>query len=399
MSREWTLTLLPASWNGVPFYVESDGETVGHRLVTTAIPNGGYVVEAFGRKLREFKITAYVAADAIEGLGQALLAACEPGRVGLLVLPMAGFVPARMKEAKRNYRHDQLGYLAFDLEAQEEWAAGPGLSANALRSTILNTLVPALSTAVAAGFTARLAPAGGSSLAIDRTQALGVQAVAHLAALRDRAAMAPEPRAAFNASLAGVASVVGTLPGGASGFAMAVLEAGSLLGELADPVSVQLAVDGLAAPAAPWAPKWALSGATIGAVDTAFAVLVDVARLNVLAEAMTARTFAARPEAVAARGQFAAAVERALQALAGVDAEAAALLAQLGAAMSSFLGVIATDLAPLVRVATAVPLPSLWWAWYLHGDLAPEMAMIDRAGAANPLFMPEAFQTVAPNGY
>lgn len=382
----------------MPFYVDSDGETSGHRLVTTAIPNGGYVVEGFGRKLREFKITAYVATSAIEVVGKALLAACEVGRPGILVLPMAGFVTARMKEAKRNYKKDQLGYLGFDLEAQEEWTAAGGLTVNGARSA-LYTITAGLIAPLTAGFATRTTAAMTSAAPRERAGVQAEAALNRLARLRDVARPDAAARGVINAALVvaaqGIASVTSTPATFAAGF----LAAAQAFGEVADPAAVQAAIANEADPQALWAPKWAPSGARGAEIDAAFTILMHAGLAIAMVEAVSRREFSARPEAAVARSAVTGAVSRARQMIAGPESEAGLLLAALDAGAASYLSLLAASLAPLVQVSAQAPLPALWWSWFLHADPSRAEEITARARAPHPGFMPLSFQTVAPDAF
>jgi prophage DNA circulation protein len=391
MSRDWASTLLPASWNGFLFHVESDGETAGHRLVTTAVPNGGYVVEGFGRKLREFKITAYLAEEAIEPLGIAFLAACEIGRPGILVLPMAGFVTARIKEAKRDFQRDRLGYLAFEIEAQEEWAAGTGLSVNAARDEIY-ALTAAIVAPLASGFAARLSALSAMPGARPRMTEQASGAVARLVDLRDAIRPEGDARAAIDAALAGAANAIIDLPSDPASFGRALIEAGQVLGEHGDPAFVQGILVNEAAEGVAYA-----SSAAEAAVDLSFLIVTESALAIAMAEAVSRRAFAARPEAAAARSAISGAIGRARQALDGRDGAAGAVFAALEAAGATYLGLLAASLAPIVQVSAGRALPALWWSWYLHGDVSRDAAIVARAGAAHPGFMPVTFETLAPD--
>lgn len=396
MERDWATTLLPASWNGIPFHVESDGETAGARLPTTDIPNGGWVTECFGRKRREYKVTAYVTADSIEAVGAALLAAAEVGRPGILVLPMAGFVHARLKEAKRNFRKDKLGYLGFDLDVQEEWTGEGGLTVNAARSAIYS-LTAAVVAPMASGFAARLGSAMGSAAARERAAEQAGAALARLAALRDAARPTSDVRTRVNSALVSAAHTSALLVTDPATFAKTWLGAASALGEIAEPVALLAAIAGEPAPRVLWAPKWATTGAQSARIDTAFTVLKGTGLALAAVEAATRREFSARPEAGAARSLVSSVIFRAREMISGFEGEGGVLLAQIDAAVASYLTVLAADLAPLVQVSAGAQMPALWWSWYLHAspDRAGEIAA--RAGAVHPSFLPPAFQTVAPD--
>lgn len=389
--RDWASTLLPASWNGIPFYVESDDEKVGARLPTTDIPFGGWVVENFGRKRREFNVTAYIAQDAIEAMGQAFLAACETGAPGILSLPMAGFVFCRIKEAKRAFKKDQLGYLAFTIDAQEESPGFSGLTANTARALVYG-LTARLIVPIALGFASRVLAGMTTPAAEERVVQQSGASLNTLAAIRLDIRPGADAAAIIDDGLAAAREQTAIVLADPAAWASSTLRAWQILGEQADPAFGEAVVSSAPIPSAPWAPGWA-SG---GEIDRAFEILNRAGFALAVVELVTRRTYVARPDAVVSRSAAAALVGRARDLLTGTDGEGGQIFGQIESALGSYLSIVAADLAPLVQIRTQVSQPALWWAWRLHGSIDPAGEIRARAGAKNPLFMPREFQTVAP---
>ena len=115
MARDWTSTLWPASFNGFPFYVERENETLGRRLVPHEFPNSNTpYVENMGRKIKSWPLTIYLASDAADAQMAALAALLDNTAVaGVLVLPMSGPVLAHPGLFSRAAEKDRLGYVAF----------------------------------------------------------------------------------------------------------------------------------------------------------------------------------------------------------------------------------------------------------------------------------------------
>jgi len=123
--RDWTKTLRPASFRGVPFQVELEGFTGGRNVVTHEYVNSEFVIsEDKGRKARRYRVSAYIANDLADVHGAALMAALTMRGAGLLVLPMMGPVEV-MISGDITTTHDKtaLGYIGFEFEAVE---AGSG---------------------------------------------------------------------------------------------------------------------------------------------------------------------------------------------------------------------------------------------------------------------------------
>jgi prophage DNA circulation protein len=96
----WRLNLQPASYNGIPFYVNVDSKSSGQRNVVHEFPkkNTPYT-ELMGRRARKFTISAYVLYSPelnpdYQGNRDALDAALEAdedtGAPGVLVHPLMG---------------------------------------------------------------------------------------------------------------------------------------------------------------------------------------------------------------------------------------------------------------------------------------------------------------------
>jgi prophage DNA circulation protein len=123
--RDWTKTLRPASFRGVPFQVDHEGFAGGRNIATHEYVHSEAVIsEDMGRKASRYKITAYIANDLADLHGAALIEALTRPGVGLLVLPLLGPVDVMISgDISTTHERDRLGYVGFEFEAVE---AGTG---------------------------------------------------------------------------------------------------------------------------------------------------------------------------------------------------------------------------------------------------------------------------------
>lgn len=127
MARNWLGAFRPASFRGVPFEVDRDGPYRGRRVAVHEISGGeAAVTEDMGRRQPIFRVDAYVAGDAADGVGLALEAACGAYGPSLLVLPMDPPLMVHCTSCRRNRERDRAGYVAYDLDFVE---AGSGMTA------------------------------------------------------------------------------------------------------------------------------------------------------------------------------------------------------------------------------------------------------------------------------
>ena len=153
MSRDWVASLRPASFRGVPFYVRSDGEAGGRRLVQHDFAGGeAQLIEDFGAAERSFDVDAYVIGDASDYSALALLSALDQHGPGPLTLPLAGPAMVHPDSWWREWRLDKLGYIGFTLRFFRAGSTAlPGITAQTV-SGLAVTAVASLSTALAGAF-------------------------------------------------------------------------------------------------------------------------------------------------------------------------------------------------------------------------------------------------------
>ncbi|MEO3997179.1 DNA circularization N-terminal domain-containing protein [Mesorhizobium sp. CAU 1732] len=124
--RDWQRSLRRASFRGVPFWVESDGNETGRRVAVHEVSGGDTIItEDMGRRARSVYVSAYVIGDVADGKGHAIEAACVAPNAALLVLPIDPARSMHCLSCRRARYRDRAGYIAYDLEFVESGAGGP----------------------------------------------------------------------------------------------------------------------------------------------------------------------------------------------------------------------------------------------------------------------------------
>lgn len=112
--RNWIVDLLPASFAGVPFFVERDMATTGRRVSTTMFPGSDQPFnEDLGRRERLIEIEGYCGGDTSDAQITALEATCDIGGPSILVMPSQGPVLVRCVEVHRDRHRDKMGRFGF----------------------------------------------------------------------------------------------------------------------------------------------------------------------------------------------------------------------------------------------------------------------------------------------
>lgn len=134
------------------------------------------------------------------------------------------------------------------------------------------------------------------------------------------------------------------------------------------------------------------------ALARALAVALEVAALGEAFVAESRTAFADRQAATDARARIVAAMEVAGDRIAVALGEAIfAALSTAARETSAHLVRQASSLQPVVRVNAGRSFPSTALAWSLYGDPARAEELVARNRVATPLFMPAAFEALAPS--
>lgn len=131
----WRRTLQPASFRGVPFFVDSRDVETGRRTVLHEFPGRDVpFVEDLGRKARTFSVEAYVLGPDYMPSRDALLDACEKAGAGRLVVPWSGEILVACTGCRLRESRTDGGMATFSLSfAEAGEAATPTGSASYAR--------------------------------------------------------------------------------------------------------------------------------------------------------------------------------------------------------------------------------------------------------------------------
>ncbi len=450
-ARDWTRTLWPASYMGMPFYFEWDGSQGGRGLeVHEYFGANTWDVEDTGIKARRFSGLGYVASNVADVQAVALEQIFESPGPGTLTVPIMGPVLVHCEEFERRAEKDQLGYIAFTLKfvaAGPVAPPAPAVSIYALGQNVFDAAA-ALWLAGASMFPDALVldnPAGYIvAAAVDETATV----VAAVEGVRTTSPVNPAISAnvaACNAAIVAAAPAL-IVPGNPAAPVLATTPASALVNSdnpavasaasaivqltavappippsLTDPTAIVAAAtaanvsqlaDGLAG--TPDAGAGAMYGlvqalqpasasppASPNAADAAAnaAAVLDCARLAALAawaEAIERCTYQSRADAVAARALFAEAVGQELANWTGAEGFGVFVALQdLQGAVVQYLTQLMANLAPVVTVTAPATMPSLWWAWRLYRDPMRAFDLVARNGVMHPSFMPLSFEALA----
>lgn len=115
MSRDWTKTLFPASYMGVPFWVETDRAETGRRLQVSELPGVDLPdIEDLGRKANHFEISGYFIGDVSDTQMTSLEQVCGAQGPGTLVLPAQGPQLVHCESIRRRREKKKMGYFGFE---------------------------------------------------------------------------------------------------------------------------------------------------------------------------------------------------------------------------------------------------------------------------------------------
>jgi len=140
--------LLPASFRGVPFFVEQGDRTAGRRTQVHEYPQrDDPYVEDLGRAKREFSLTVFVVGADYIAAADRLLEACEAAGSGTLSHPWLGNMEVTLLAPARASYNKALGQVTIELSFVE---AGKLVFPAALASTQNQSAIAADSLAAAA---------------------------------------------------------------------------------------------------------------------------------------------------------------------------------------------------------------------------------------------------------
>lgn len=403
IARDWTRTLWPASYKGVPFFVDRDGEEGGRRIVTHEFPMRDIPYnEDLGEKKRTFAVAAYLASDRADADAAALTAICATRGAGVLVLPAHGQITARCTDFRRARDKDRSGYIAYTLDFVREGASSALATVLSLANLIFiqaDALSAATATAFAAATAVQRVPDYVALAAID-----GVQTAA--AALDAIRVTAPVSTDASSAQRREIEAVFGAAPAmtadddAPAALAARVMGIARALGDAMPAAAAVRTFSTLWSDLNQIAVSEAPAGATAGAQlmagnQRASDMLLRKAALAAYGEAIARVPLADRPSAITLRADVAEYFEAEAGALSADQAQFYSALTAMRDAIVEYLSRAILDLAPVNTISANLSMPSLYWGWRLYGDPRRGDELVARNRVVHPAFMPLDFEALA----
>lgn len=450
MSRgsDFVQALRPASFRGVPFGVSASRKVFGRKTAVHDYPFRDVVwVEDLGRKGRQITLTGFLVANSLiygggDVLAQqlALIAAVETAGPGKLIHPTLGALNVSVTgDCAINESLEGGGVLEFDLvvteagekifpsivtatpqavtaaaalgdaatQADAAIVIPPQLSVGALAPiTASASIAPWLSAISAAGRDATNLFSLGAQLSGDFGRFFNGGNVGGLSAafavllgptstITTLVGLAASAQANIARAVLTVQAVAANLGLGSSNNTPTDLATATqavvatLLASTADPADAVRLLSGLAQ----LTPSAAANGTPLG---SAIGDIVRRAAAVALARAGSTYQPASYDDANAVRATITAALDHEIDVAgdAGDDASFNALRA-LRVAVVQDLAARGANLAPIVTVTSAAPLPAVVLAQRLYRDASRADQLITEADCISPLFMPTSFKALA----
>ena len=395
----WQDELRPASFRGVPFYVQERAGAGGRRIVTHEFPRRDTpFTEDLGKAALTYRVRAYLLGDSYIEQRNALLAALlNYATPGQLVLPTDPPLSARAGRVQWQEAKEIGGQAFVEIEFVRDGPQPSPTLANSTASGLLaglTTLAPILVNAYALG----------AAIAANPRLLLGVAGTLLGSAVSGFLGIAPT-------TIAGLSALIGAITENVSdptGTANAVVAAFSAASDnvataadtaltLDDPVAGTLPVlpfstdpsGGLAGLASWGSNLVAPSDPQIAATQAAIVSLIQGAATMAVAQSYAQLAWPTANAATAARAQLASLIGT------QVDAASAAGNADLyrawraiAALATAYFVTEAQQLPVLQPYAIGASLPSLALAQRLVQDASQAPVLVALNGAIHPLFMP-----------
>jgi prophage DNA circulation protein len=417
IARDWLKTLWPASYKGVPFFVEKDYEDGSRRIVEHEFPmRDDPFLEDLGEGVRHYEVDAYVASDAADADAASVIAICATRGPGALVLPAHGPVIVRCLTFQRNRSKDKHGFLALQLKFTREGVAGALVSVASLANLVF---VTAESTALQAAlsFAAATLTAGQPNYVIDAA-VNGIQNnAATLEAVRTSTRVDAETSAAQRVEIAAIFDAAGSVTETpAIGAGVYATQAGTDTNSPAVDLAARIVASARdlseAMPASEAiatfeevfttaqvviAPPLYVTPGTLQEVANADAAnqAIRLAALIGYSEAIARVALTDRPSAISLRANVAEHFEAELLVVNARDLDLAHAIMSLRDKVIDYLSRAVLDLAPVVTVESNLTMPSLFFAWRLYQDPNRSTEIVARNRVIHPSFMPQSFEALA----
>jgi prophage DNA circulation protein len=386
--RSWRDRLRPASWRGVPFYVDEASAQVGRRYEMHEYPQRDTPwAEDLGRSQRTWAVTGYVLGAGYMGARDRLIEACEQRGTGKLVHPYLGELQVVCTDCRYTERDAEGGICRFQLAFAEPGTAGLPSARRAAGAAVLaaaSVLAEAAITAFAgttfrvAGFQDYVAAAAIADL---------VQLAAILEGLRGPTVQLPEPLPLEARRRILALAVLDPASVPADTIAQVVLDAVAAFANSVLPSAALDGLDALTLVTFPPPPTTATAGRQQQAENaTCLTALVQQAAAAALPGPVSTVPLQVYEDLVAVRTRVVDLCDRILPL--ATDAVFVAVDEVRTQAIEE-LRMRGTTLRPLRGYVTHFPRPSLTLAQRLYQDPSRDQELVARTGAVHPGFLPE----------
>lgn len=402
IARDWTKTLWMASYKGVPFWVDDDGEDGARRIVIHEFPmRDDPFLEDLGERSRQFEVTAYVASDSADADAAAVIATCATRGAGILVLPGHGPILVRCLTFRRDRRKDRAGFIALALMFVRAGASSALVSGAQLANMVFVTAENA-SIALGRVFVSAV-QATGADFVVDEAVGATLDAVSALEVIRTSAAVEPAASAVQRARIDRLFDGVETMivePVTAAAIPVETVSIARALGDAMSPESAvvafgELATDPSIAPPAGTTFYGTPSAAAAGRNRQAANQMLRIAALVAYAEAVARVKLSDRQSGIRLRADTAEFFEGELLVIGAEDIDLAHAIGAVRDAAIEYLSRVILDLAPVMNVEANMSMPSLYWSWRLYADPNRSSELVERNRVVHPSMMPPAFEALA----
>lgn len=398
--RSWLTSLFNSSFKGVPFFVETDNESGGRRVVEHQFPmRDDPYLEDLGEDLRHFEVQAYVASDKADSEAAALVTICATRGPGTLVLPLHGQLIVRCLTFERDRSKDKHGYLSFKLKFSREGSAFALASVSSLANLVFvntDTLAGVVAASFASATKVEQQPDYVADAAVDGYRGV----VSALEAIRTIEPVAPTASAVQRDEIQALfddARVLLADPVSATIAALRVVASARALGDAIAPVTAARAFEQGLGGFPPPSPTLFLTPGALQAAANGRAAdrLLRIAALAAYCEAVVRIPLADRPAAITLRANAAEYIEAELEDLSAADIDLFHALEVLRNSLIDYLSRSIIDLAPVLQVEVNARLPSLYWAWRLYKDPNRSPQLVGMNLVVFPSMMPLHFEALA----
>jgi prophage DNA circulation protein len=432
-----TNQLQEASFRGVSFWVRTDKENYGRRIITHEYPmRDEHTNEDLGEKAQTFHVTGYVFGDDAQSQKEAVVSACRRRGPALLQLPAKNAFMAVCNTCSVSRSKDEIGAFELNFEFTAEPMSGGAptpapVFAGLISSVATDVLIGALTNVFAAtyqpsnvlqyvttnaqmrviGFADRVlalmadAPAAVSQDAATEAITAAIGMAQNAAVIAQPSPNASPPEAVVNTIAEVISNISNAL---APDAAMIVFEnlATYAVAEAVGPSgaarygahgllpSVGISGSFVSIGDETFLPTPAPSELADGANAAAFNGAVRSLALVAFAKAVASTKFASRRDALRVRANLVELFDQQLQRTLD-ETVIGALLDARDYAVKALTQSI-TSIIPVVTVSATRSMPSIYWAYRLYKDATRATELADRNRVPTPAYMPQEFEALTP---